>query len=384
MKLVVLDCDGTLVDSQNGICEAMTHAFTGLRPRRADARGDAGHRRTVAAGGLRCTGRRARRGPRAQMVRALQIRLPRDPPRPGCTSRCLAASPRPSKPSASAMTSCSASPPASRARASTGCSSARAGRTGSSPCRRPTIIPQSPIRHAARRHGGDGRNAGSHGYGRRHDLRYGDGAGGRRRRAGRRLGLPLDRRAARGRRPRCRRDRATASPPTSTPSSRAGEGRVTEPADKRRRRARSPAGRRCTRRCRNASTRSVDVREEPGGELRDPSRRPRRADAEKAAAASARRGRLPRPSRRNGSAQTERIDPGTHAAVEDRHNHHRRRRAERGRGGSRNRPLRRQRSPLLPRRGARARSPSCSRWPGIRSCAGSRRRPARRFRWPRA
>lgn len=30
MKLVVLDCDGTLVDSQNGICEAMAHAFTGL------------------------------------------------------------------------------------------------------------------------------------------------------------------------------------------------------------------------------------------------------------------------------------------------------------------------------------------------------------------
>ena len=29
-KLVILDCDGTLVDSQNGICEAMTHAFSGL------------------------------------------------------------------------------------------------------------------------------------------------------------------------------------------------------------------------------------------------------------------------------------------------------------------------------------------------------------------
>lgn len=28
MKLVVLDCDGTLVDSQNGICEAMTYAFS--------------------------------------------------------------------------------------------------------------------------------------------------------------------------------------------------------------------------------------------------------------------------------------------------------------------------------------------------------------------
>lgn len=30
MKLIVLDCDGTLVDSQNGICEAMTYAFTGF------------------------------------------------------------------------------------------------------------------------------------------------------------------------------------------------------------------------------------------------------------------------------------------------------------------------------------------------------------------
>ena len=30
MKLVILDCDGTIVDSQNGIYEAMTHAFSGL------------------------------------------------------------------------------------------------------------------------------------------------------------------------------------------------------------------------------------------------------------------------------------------------------------------------------------------------------------------
>jgi phosphoglycolate phosphatase len=30
MKLVILDCDGTLVDSQNGICEAMDHAFAGM------------------------------------------------------------------------------------------------------------------------------------------------------------------------------------------------------------------------------------------------------------------------------------------------------------------------------------------------------------------
>lgn len=30
MRLVLLDCDGTLVDSQNGICEAMVHAFSCL------------------------------------------------------------------------------------------------------------------------------------------------------------------------------------------------------------------------------------------------------------------------------------------------------------------------------------------------------------------
>lgn len=30
MKLVIFDCDGTLVDSQDAICGAMAHAFTGL------------------------------------------------------------------------------------------------------------------------------------------------------------------------------------------------------------------------------------------------------------------------------------------------------------------------------------------------------------------
>lgn len=34
MKLVILDCDGTIVDSQNGICEAMSYTFSrlGLAP----------------------------------------------------------------------------------------------------------------------------------------------------------------------------------------------------------------------------------------------------------------------------------------------------------------------------------------------------------------
>ena len=30
MRLVIFDCDGTLVDSQHAICAAMTHAFTAL------------------------------------------------------------------------------------------------------------------------------------------------------------------------------------------------------------------------------------------------------------------------------------------------------------------------------------------------------------------
>ena len=42
MKLVIFDCDGTLVDSQDGICAAMGHAFTTLGlaiPSRAEVRG---------------------------------------------------------------------------------------------------------------------------------------------------------------------------------------------------------------------------------------------------------------------------------------------------------------------------------------------------------
>jgi len=45
MKLVIFDCDGTLVDSQNAICAAMEHAFTALGlspPGRADILGVVG------------------------------------------------------------------------------------------------------------------------------------------------------------------------------------------------------------------------------------------------------------------------------------------------------------------------------------------------------
>ena len=45
MKLVIFDCDGTLVDSQEAICAAMVHAFTGLGlapPRRGEVLGVVG------------------------------------------------------------------------------------------------------------------------------------------------------------------------------------------------------------------------------------------------------------------------------------------------------------------------------------------------------
>jgi phosphoglycolate phosphatase len=45
MKLVIFDCDGTLVDSQHAICAAMTHAFTALElpvPTRAEILGIVG------------------------------------------------------------------------------------------------------------------------------------------------------------------------------------------------------------------------------------------------------------------------------------------------------------------------------------------------------
>lgn len=45
MKLVIFDCDGTLVDSQHAICAAMTHAFTTLElpvPSRAEILGIVG------------------------------------------------------------------------------------------------------------------------------------------------------------------------------------------------------------------------------------------------------------------------------------------------------------------------------------------------------
>ncbi len=45
MKLVIFDCDGTLVDSQHAICAAMTHAFGALdlpAPGRAEIPGIVG------------------------------------------------------------------------------------------------------------------------------------------------------------------------------------------------------------------------------------------------------------------------------------------------------------------------------------------------------
>ena len=82
-KLVILDCDGTLVDSQNGICEAMVHAFSGLRAAGALARGDARHRGAVAARGLRRARPRlhadAVRGKLAERYKSAFLEMKRDP-----------------------------------------------------------------------------------------------------------------------------------------------------------------------------------------------------------------------------------------------------------------------------------------------------------------
>ena len=81
MKLVVLDCDGTLVDSQNGICEAMAHAFTGfglIAPTREATLAIVGLSLPEAFAVLAAEHDEA---PAGADGAALQIRLPGDPPR---------------------------------------------------------------------------------------------------------------------------------------------------------------------------------------------------------------------------------------------------------------------------------------------------------------
>jgi len=82
MKLVILDCDGTLLDSQNGICEAMTHAFAGLglaAPSRAATLAIVGLSLPEAFAALAPEYDAATRAALAQRYRTAFVALKRDP-----------------------------------------------------------------------------------------------------------------------------------------------------------------------------------------------------------------------------------------------------------------------------------------------------------------
>jgi len=82
MKLVILDCDGTLVDSQNGICEAMVHAFSGLglaAPPRAATLAVVGLSLPEAFAVLAPDQDEAARAALAQRYRTAFVELKRDP-----------------------------------------------------------------------------------------------------------------------------------------------------------------------------------------------------------------------------------------------------------------------------------------------------------------
>jgi phosphoglycolate phosphatase len=81
-KLVILDCDGTLVDSQNGICEAMAHAFSGLGlavPSRAATLAIVGLSLPEAFAALAPDCSPAMRGKLSERYRTAFIEMKRDP-----------------------------------------------------------------------------------------------------------------------------------------------------------------------------------------------------------------------------------------------------------------------------------------------------------------
>jgi phosphoglycolate phosphatase len=82
MKLVILDCDGTLVDSQNGICEAMVHAFSGLGlavPSRAATQAIVGLSLPEAFAALAPGTTLAERGKLAERYKSAFTEIKRDP-----------------------------------------------------------------------------------------------------------------------------------------------------------------------------------------------------------------------------------------------------------------------------------------------------------------
>lgn len=81
-KLVILDCDGTLVDSQNGIFEAMVHAFSGLGlpvPSRAATLAIVGLSLPEAFAALASECTAAERGKLAERYKSAFLELKRDP-----------------------------------------------------------------------------------------------------------------------------------------------------------------------------------------------------------------------------------------------------------------------------------------------------------------
>jgi phosphoglycolate phosphatase len=81
-KLVILDCDGTLVDSQNGLWEAMVHAFSGLGlpvPSRAATLAIVGLSLPEAFAALAPDCSLAERGKLSERYRTAFVEMKRDP-----------------------------------------------------------------------------------------------------------------------------------------------------------------------------------------------------------------------------------------------------------------------------------------------------------------
>ena len=147
LKLVIFDCDGTLVDSQHMIVRGDDHGLCGARARRFPTA-----KRMLSIVGLSLieaftelgkgtatiSGRKSRR--------TLQARLPRLARRAASiSSRFIPARAKRSGARRAATTSCSASRPENRSAACAACSAITACSTTSSPSRPPTMRPRSPI-----------------------------------------------------------------------------------------------------------------------------------------------------------------------------------------------------------------------------------------------
>ena len=352
MKLVVLDCDGTLVDSQNGICEAMTHAFTGfglVAPTREATLAIVGLSLPEAFAVLAAEHDEGAARPDGA---ALQVGVPRDPPR----SRAARAAVRRHRRGRRGVRRArrhrarhrhrqiaQGRRPAVRARG-LGASLPHGADGRRSPLK-------APSRHAASGHGGGGRHRRTDGDGRRHDLRHGNGARGRVRARWASAGaiIPSTSCTARARTVSSRR--ATASRPTSTRSLLDGR-RPRERAGRQARRQKVPGREPLSRAVAEAVLQEGDGRRgsrtasrscSTAGPVRTPKKLPLLVPTRALAEAIA----------EEWAAQAERIDPATMPLSKLAITTIDGVAAEYAGGGGRHRSFRRQRSALLPRRGAR-------------------------------